>query len=299
MARNELNVKDANDMFNEMSISTFLDYPTVKQKLQSVIGRGAAQFASSLVSAVNANQELNQCTRNSLLNAALLGQALKLSPSPQLGHFYMVPFKDRKTDESNAQFILGYKGYIQLAIRSGQYRNINVLPIKEGELQSYDPLTEKISVRLIEDAEAREQAETIGYFARFELVNGFEKALYWSKSKMVEHAKKYSPGYKNDLQKKTTFTFWSKDFDAMALKTMIRQLISKWGIMSIDMQDANAKDGGVIDEDLNATFDGPTLNAEIRGKANTEVIETLPVAEPEAEPEQASSQPSFDDVADF
>ena len=132
-----------------------------------------------------------------------------------------------------------------MAIRSGQYKKLNVLAIKEGELIRFDPLNEEIEVRLIEDEEAREQAATIGYYAMFEYTNGFRKALYWSKKKMEAHALKYSKGY----QAKKGYTFWEKDFDGMAYKTMLRQLISKWGIMSIDMQSAIDADMAVINED--------------------------------------------------
>lgn len=146
------------------------------------------------------------------------------------------------------------KGYIQLAIRSGYYKKLNVLSIKEGELVRYDPLNEEIEVNLIEDEEAREQAPTVGYYAFFEYTNGFRKALYWSKAKMQNHAERYSPGYKSDLKDGTSYTFWSKDFDAMAYKTMLRQLISKWGIMSIDLQTAFESDNAVIHEDGTKTF---------------------------------------------
>lgn len=136
------------------------------------------------------------------------------------------------------------KGYIQLAIRSGQYKKLNVLAIKEGELVKYDPLNEEIVVNLIEDEEARENAPTVGYYASFEYTNGFRKSLYWSKKRMESHALKYSKGY----AAKKGYTFWEKDFDAMAYKTMLRQLISKWGIMSIDMQRAIEGDMSVISE---------------------------------------------------
>lgn len=150
------------------------------------------------------------------------------------------------------------KGFIQLAIRSGQYKKLNVLSIKEGELINYDPLTEELKVQLIEDEYEREQKETIGYYAMFELVNGFSKTMYWSKRKMMAHAEKYSSAFQynggasalkkleageipeKDLWKYSSF--WFKDFDGMAYKTMIRQLISKWGIMSIDMQTAFTND---------------------------------------------------------
>lgn len=110
-------------------------------------------------------------------------------------------------------------------------------------------MNEEIEVRLIEDEKLREEAPTAGYYAMFEYNNGFRKALYWSRAKMEAHAKKYSPGYKRDLEKGTSWTFWAKDFDAMAYKTMLRQLISKWGIMSIDLQTAVDSDMAVIHED--------------------------------------------------
>ena len=202
------------------------------------------RFISSVVSAVNNNPALQECTNQSILSAALLGESLNLSPSPQLGQYYMVPFNDKNKGKVT-QFQLGYKGYIQLAIRSGQYKKLNVLGIKEGELIRFDPMNEEIEVKLIEDEEAREQAPTIGYYAMFEYTNGFRKAMYWSRRKMEAHALKYSKGY----QAKKGYTFWEKDFDGMAYKTMLRQLISKWGIMSIDMVSAMDADMAVINED--------------------------------------------------
>lgn len=205
----------------------------------------ARRFISAITSAVVTNPQLSECDAKSIISAGFLGEALNLSPSPQLGQYYLVPFNDNKNNRKVAQFQLGYKGYIQLAIRSGQYRKLNVLAIKEGELISFNPLDEEIEVQLIDDEEEREKAPTIGYYAMFEYVNGFKKGIYWSKSKMEAHAKQYSKGYAAHKG----YTFWEKDFDAMALKTMLRQLISKWGIMSIEMQEAYTKDMAAINED--------------------------------------------------
>ena len=232
-----------------LGLTSYLTQEAVKNQINNVIGgENGQRFISSIVSAVNNNHQLAECTNQSILSGALLGESLKLSPSPQLGQYYLVPFKD-KNKGMVAQFQLGYKGYIQLAIRSGQYKKLNVLAIKEGELIKFNPLTEEIDVRLIEDEDIRENTPTIGYYAMFEYVNGFRKAIYWSKTKMENHAKKYSAGYSRDLQRGTQYTFWSKDFDAMAYKTMLRQLISKWGIMSINMQKALESDMAVINED--------------------------------------------------
>ena len=205
----------------------------------------ATRFIASISSAVATNQALQECDAGTILSGALLGESLNLSPSPQLGQYYLVPFNDSKKGYKVAQFQLGYKGYIQLAIRSGQYKKLNVLAIKKGELIKYDPLNEEIEVNLIEDEEERENAETIGYYAMFEYTNGFRKSLYWSKSKIEKHALKYSKGYAAHKG----YTFWEKDFDGMAYKTMLRQLISKWGIMSIDMQQAVEKDMATINTD--------------------------------------------------
>ncbi len=230
-------------------LTAYLTQDAVKNQINSVIGgKNGDRFISSIVSAVNTNKELQSCTNQSILSAALLGNSLGLSPSPQLGQYYMVPFND-KAKGKVAQFQLGYKGYLQLAMRSGQYKKLNVLAIKNGELVRYDPLNEEIEVNLIEDDTVRENTETIGYYAMFEYNNGFKKTLYWSKKKMEEHALKYSQAYAADKRKGTAWTFWAKDFDSMAYKTMLRQLISKWGIMSIDMMTAFDKDMAVINQD--------------------------------------------------
>lgn len=256
-----------------LGIGSYLTGDAVKQRINQVIGgKDGQRFISAVISAVQTNPTLQECTNQSILSAALLGESLKLSPSPQLGQYYLVPFNDKDRGKV-AQFQLGYKGYIQLAIRSGQYKKLNVLAIKEGELVRFDPLNEEIEVKLIEDEEQREAAETIGYYAMFEYTNGFRKALYWSKNKMEAHALKYSQGYKNDKKKGTAYTFWSKDFDGMAYKTMLRQLISKWGIMSIDMASAIDADMTVINEDGTKDY----------VDNDPDVIEMEPISEPDPE----------------
>lgn len=235
----------------------------------------AAKFVAAITSAVATNPALAECDAKSIVSGGLLGETLNLSPSPQLGQYYLVPFKDKKAGVTKAQFVLGYKGYIQLAVRSGFYERLNVLPIKQGELVYFDPLNEEIEVDLIQDEREREQTPTMGYYAMFKYSNGFIKAIYWSKEKMEIHADKYSPAFslnggpimvggkqKNKVSyhdfvegkydKKDSWmysSFWYQDFDGMACKTMLRQLISKWGIMSIDLQTAIETDNGVISMD--------------------------------------------------
>lgn len=233
-----------------LGLTAYLTRDAVKDQINKVVGgKDGQRFISAIISATNTNSMLQECTNQSIVSGALLGESLKLSPSPQLGHYYLVPFNDKEKGKV-AQFQLGYKGYIQLAIRSGQYKKLNVMAIKEGELEYFDPLNEDIKVSLhIEKWDEREALPTIGYYAFFELVNGFKKAIYWSKAQMESHALKYSQGYKKDKEKGWSYTFWSKDFDGMAYKTMLRQLISKWGIMSIEMQTAFEGDMAVINED--------------------------------------------------
>lgn len=258
------------------TFSNFMASPDIQNKIKSVV-KDSTSFTGSLVSAVATNPNLAECDQFTIFSAALLGESLKLSPSPQLGQYYLVPFNDKKRNCKVAQFQLGYKGYIQLAIRSGYYKKLNVLAIKEGELISYNPLEEEITVNLIENDTVREQTPTIGYYAMFEYTNGFKKSLYWSKEKMLAHADKYSMAFSanggetvtDKFGKKHTkvsfadfeaknydekdewlySSFWYKDFDGMAYKTMLRQLISKWGIMSIEMQNAIDSDMAVLKED--------------------------------------------------
>ena len=225
---------------------TFLGYissDAIKQKINQVVGgENGQRFITAIMSAVNSNPDLTTCEPASVLSAAMIGEALKLSPSPQLGQYYIVPYNDNRNDRKVATFQLGYKGYIQLAIRSGQYKKLNVIAIKKGELKKYDPLNEELEIELIEDDTIREAAETIGYYGMFEYLNGFRKTMYWSIAKMEKHALKYSPAYKKDKEKHWKNSFWSKDFDSQGLKTIIRQLISKWGVMSTEFQTAFEKD---------------------------------------------------------
>lgn len=235
----------SNELVNKQpKFSVALQTDGYKKLINNTLGDPdrAKRFIASISSAVATNPALQECDAGTILSGALLGEALELSPSPVLGMYYLIPYKNTKAGRTDAQFQLGYKGYIQLAIRSGQYKKLNVLSIKEGELINYDPLNEEIEVELIKDELVREKAKTIGYYAMFEYVNGFRKSIYWSKEKMEHHALTYSSGYKA----KKGYTFWEKDFDSMAYKTLLRQLISKWGVMSVEMQDAYTKDMAVI-----------------------------------------------------
>lgn len=295
-------------------LAAYLTQDAVKKQINSIVGgKNGTRFISSIVSAVQTTPALQECTNPSILSAALLGEALNLSPSPQLGQFYMVPFDNKKKGCKEAQFQLGYKGYIQLAKRSGVYKKINVISIKEGELISYNPLEEELEVNLIEDDYERENTPTIGYYAMFEEVNGYRHSIYWSKQKMLAHAEKYSFAfYKNggakslelleqgkipekDLWKYSSF--WFKDFDGMAHKTMLRQLISKWGTMSIDLQKAIDKDMAVIQEDGSADYVENT--ADEIDNDNVVAEQEIKEVQPETkapDPEKESDQREVSDI---
>lgn len=255
----------------KVGFATFCANPAVRANIANVVGSDkVSTFISSVVSAVQANKQLAECTNSSIFSAALLGESLKLSPSPQLGFYYIVPYQNKKAGVTEATFLLGSKGYRQLAIRSGQYRKIVSSSIKEGELKSYNPITETYVFDPVTDMAEREKLPTIGYYCAFELINGFTKELYWPKEKMLEHANKYSSAFSlnatNGKYPKVSYadylagkypakdewlysSYWYKDFDGMSEKTMIRQILSKWGIMSIDMERAYKSDMGVIDAD--------------------------------------------------
>ena len=241
----------------------------------------AKRFIASITSAVAVNPALQDCDAGTILAGALLGESLNLSPSPQLGQYYLVPFECRlkgpdgkviwlldergehikdnsgkwvAATEKKAQFVLGYKGYVQLALRSGHYADLDVTEIKEGEYLGKDSATGKPRFKFIEDDDERDALPVVGYMAFFEYLNGFRKVLYWSKQKMMHHADTYSPAFSADAYKKILAgeipdkdmwkysSFWYKNFDDMAKKTMLRQLISRWGVMSTELQQAFVQD---------------------------------------------------------
>lgn len=226
----------------KQGIASFLATEAVKANVESVVGaKDSQRFISAVVSAVQTNPSLAECTNSSILSAALLGHSLNLPQSPQLGYFYMVPFKNKAGTE--ATFQISYRGLIQLAMRSGQYKNMNVTDIREGELVSYNPIEDTYEFKAETDFTKRSNLKIIGYYAFFEMINGFRKGIYWSIEQLDAHAKKFSATYRKG------FGLWETDFDAMAKKTMLRQLISKWGIMSVDMERAYTGDQAVIRED--------------------------------------------------
>lgn len=289
-------------MSNELTtqkqkFSVAITTDTYKTLINNTLGdpERSRRFIAAITSAVAVNPDLQECTPGTILAGALLGESLNLSPSPQLGQYYLVPFKktlkgsDGKTlyilnekgehvlDEkgkwkaqtvTNATFVMGYKGYIQMAIRTNQYKDLDVLEIRDGEYLGRDPDTGKPRFRFIESDEDRCNRKVVGYLAYFEMLNGFKKTLFWSKSKMLNHADKYSPAFSAQMMLKIEkgevpqdqlwkySSYWYTDFDGMAKKTMLRQLLDKWGVMSADMQQAFVNDSSVIRINEDGSFTG-------------------------------------------
>lgn len=231
----------------QAAAATFKQYmgaPNMKKKFEEVLGKRAPQFMTSMMNLVNSEAMLQKADPMSVISSCMIAATLDLPVDKNLGYAWVVPYGNK------AQFQLGYKGYIQLALRTAQYKHINAIPIHEGELKKWDPLTEELDI----DFEARVSDAVIGYAGYFELINGFKKTVYWSKERIDAHRKKYS---KSDFG-------WNKDYDGMALKTVIRNMLSKWGILSIEMQSAfsaeiAAETGGRIEvntsEEGEAVFD--------------------------------------------
>lgn len=248
---------------NKIGFTSFMTSNAITQKINSIVGneKDGAKFVANIIASVQANPVLKECSNQSILSCALVAHSLNLSANPTLGQIYMIPFNNKNTGTKEAQIQLSYKSYIQLAIRSGYYKKINALAIKEGELIKYDPLEEVIEVKLIEDEEEREKAPISGFYATFEYLNGFRKSIYWSNEKMMAHADKYSQAFNKKtmedilnkkISEKDMWKYsspWYSKYEDMGVKTVLKQLLSKYGILSIEMQEAIEKDQAVIKDD--------------------------------------------------
>lgn len=216
-----------------LQIKHLMKSETIKHRFEEVLHDKAPQFMASITNLVNSSQQLQDVDQTSVISSALVAATLDLPIDQNLGYAWVVPFKDRNRGfQKFAQFQLGYKGYIQLALRTGQYKRINATEVYEGEIQNWDRLTETY------DRGDRVSDNVVGYLGYFELTNGFQKTVYWTKDEMEAHRIKFN---KSRTPKALTGV-WKDNYDAMATKTVIRNLLSKWGILSIDMQTAVSKD---------------------------------------------------------
>ena len=215
----------------KLTVAQYLNNDSIKKYLEGVLHERAGQFITSLVSLSNITPGLEKCDPKSLLNCGLKATSLNLPLDNNLGFAYAIPYGNQ------AQFQMGYKGFIQLAQRTGQYKRINVIDVREGELKKWDEFAEDLKIEMLPEKE-RQKAKVIGYAGMFELANGFKKVKYWPAEKVETHGKRFSKTFKNGP--------WQTDFEAMAKKTVIKELLSKWGPLSTEISEAVKFDQSVI-----------------------------------------------------
>ncbi|UDM72421.1 recombinase RecT [Vagococcus fluvialis] len=265
---------------SKLGLKALMGTPTMKKKFEEVLNEKANGFMASVLTLVNNDSYLSDSEPMSILTGALTAATLDLGLDKNLGYAYLVPFNSKNKDtgqwEKKANFVLGYKGYIQLAQRSGQYKALNVIEVYEGELVSWNRLTEEF----VFDPNEKTGDEIVGYVGYFELNSGFKKTVYWTKQEVELHRQA-----NNKLKDKTKLSgVWLSDYDAMARKTVLRNMLSKWGILSIEMQSAVSSD----EKSLKMDSDNNIIE-------ETTIEEDLPPARKEAEKVEDTQQELFDD----
>ncbi len=267
--------KANNNTVGKNSLKAMVNDERTKKKFQEMLGNKAQGFLVSLVNTIGGNSQLQQADPNSVLKAGAVAATLDLPIDPNLGFSYIVPYNSRGKNE--AQFQMGYKGFIQLAIRSAQYRKINVAELYEGQFISYDPITDTLEY----DINNKISDTVTHYIAYFKTVNGFDKYNVMSKDEIINHAKKFSKTYSSK------YSPWVTNFESMAKKTVLKLLLSKFGILSIEMQIAQKADQAVIEE-----IDGD--NIEVEYVDNNEKSESpIDVIEIVKEDEELTSENLF------
>ena len=249
-------------MANEVTVlgqvKGYLSQESVKNKFNEVLGTKAPQFMTSITNAIGGNASLQKCEASSIMSSALVAATYDLPIDSNLGFSALVPYYDSKNKVFKAQFQMMYKGFVQLAIRSGSYENMNVSEVYEDELLSFNPITGELQLtkdfsKCTQRKEGKKD-KIVGYYAWFRLLTGFRKELYMTVDEVRVHATTYSQSYKKDLEKGWTTSKWTTDFDAMARKTVLKLLLSRWGVLSIEMQRAIQDDQKVFDEDGQAEY---------------------------------------------
>lgn len=216
------------------ALKTMINDERTQKKFRELLGKKAPGFLTSLLNTINGNKQLQQADASSIMKAGAIAATLDLPIDPNFGYAYIVPYNNKEKNE--AQFQMGYKGFVQLAMRTGQYKKITVSELYDGQFKSYDPITDTLEY----DLNDKISDETTHYIAYFKLLNGFEKYFIMSKEEVEEHARKYSKTFNK------SFSNWKTNFDGMAKKTVLKLLLSKFGIMSIEMQTAQKADQAVI-----------------------------------------------------
>lgn len=250
--------------FTLQSFNGTITNPKWQEYLTQVLGEKKSSFVNNITALVANSKMLQECAPATLIYAGIKATALDLPLDANLGYAYVIPYKNNRTGVTEAQFQMGYKGFIQLAQRSGQFKLLNAVEIREGELKNANLLTGELEFEMVAD---REDKPIIGYAAFFRLANGFEKTIYWSKEKMERHAQRYSQTYGSKYESTRNSSKWATDFDAMAQKTIIKALLSKYAPLSVDMRTAVESDQAVIDNntlhypDNEAPADGMVVDA--------------------------------------
>ena len=269
------------------SLRDLLKAPAIQNQLSNLLNDRSSQFASSLITLASNDPQLNDAEPMSIISGAMQAAQLSLPLEKQFGFVYLIPFntKNQQTNqwEKKAQFVLGYKGYIQLAQRSGQYSRINVGNVYEGQLKSWNPFREELEF----DPLGKESDEVVGYFGYFQLLNGFEKTVFWTKEQIEDHRIQNNKG-KNKQQLSGV---WVSNYDAMAQKTVLRSMLSRWGILSTEMQQAILADEEPQYEDTETQ-----VRRDVSENANKELID---FDEPKLEPANDSDQGAlFNNLSD-
>ena len=273
--------KTNNNTVGKNSLKAMVNDERTKKKFQEMLGNKAQGFLVSLVNTIGGNTQLQQADPNSILKAGAIAATLDLPIDPNLGFAYIVPYNNKGKNE--AQFQMGYKGFIQLAIRSGQYRKINITELYEGQFTSYDPITDVLEYNL-----SNKSSDTVThYIAYFQTINGFEKYNVMSKDDVIAHAKKFSKTFSSK------YSSWTTNFESMAKKTVLKLLLSKFGILSIEMQTAQKVDQAVIKEVNKDNIEVEYVDGNENIDATTTAIEVETVTETIEDDEELTSENLF------
>lgn len=235
-------------MAEQNQLTKFIRNDSVQARINSLLDKRASQFTTSLITIANTNNKIAQCRPDTVLNAALTAASMDLPLNPNLGFAYIVPYGNE------AQFQMGWKGYVQLAQRSGRYKTISTTPVYDGQVVSNDPLR-----GIVFDWSKPSEGDPVGYVAYFELLNGFEKTLYMSADDMRKHATRYSKSFNNGP--------WKTDYDKMAMKTVLKLLINRFGPMSTELEQAIVNDQAVISDDGRKYVDN---DSDLEGEKGTD-----------------------------
>lgn len=249
-----------------LPVKELLNQDTVRARFQEILKTKASGFTANLAIMVNNSSILKECEGSSIVSAAIIAASLDLSLDPNLGYSAIVPFNEKQKDgtyQKKAQFQIMYKGIIQLALRSGQYSKLGCTEIYKGQIKSENPLTGEYEFDFMQKSDV-----VVGYASYFKLINGFEKTEYWDVAKVKAHGKRFSQTFKKD------FGLWKDDFDSMAKKTVLKNLLSKWGVLSIEMQNAVKFDQSTIKADNEFTSFEPEYSDNIED-VPTEEIKSL------------------------